>query len=510
MTFSHVWRPHSAPRTTTLSQHESCFMHDSPFAWRWARRSRTNTNMSPGSMRDVRRSSPSTGRYRELLLRDGWSPLVAGTLDRSMDELLDLLDDPHTREPWKRRGLVVGDVQSGKTASYSALICKAADAGYRMVVLLAGTLENVRRQTQERLDAAFVGLDSRDFLSRDQLKHKTHVGVGHIDSRRDGIVFTSRDRDFRAAIASALSISLNSVKEPVLVVAKKNKSVLSNLATWLRTMNADKQGHIDLPLLLIDDEADNASINTRLKPDETTAINKAIRDLLTLFTRSSYVGFTVTPFANIFIDPTSTDEMLGDDLFPRDFIHLLEPPTNYIGMDRVFPPVDPEQPGTGDEEAWAAGIRTIDDEDDWLPVDHKQDVIVGPAPDSLLNALRHFFLTCAVRDLRVKDGVNGRDKSIHRSMLVNVSRFTAVQNQVADQLHVQLETIKQQVRRPRGRQRLSTLSVYSEKSSLSIIVGGRKYSTCYTTPLPRSECNLSTRGPEPPALITASLKHHPV
>jgi hypothetical protein len=166
---------------------------------------------------DARRASIDPfywSRYRELLLRSGWPPLVVGTLDRSMDELLDLLGDPTINGSWKRRGLVVGDVQSGKTASYAALICKAVDAGYRMVILLAGTLENVRRQTQERLDAAFVGLDSRDFLARDQLKHKTHIGVGHIDSRRDGIVFTSRDRDFRAAIASALSISLNSVKEP--------------------------------------------------------------------------------------------------------------------------------------------------------------------------------------------------------------------------------------------------------------------------------------------------------
>jgi hypothetical protein len=296
---------------------------------------------------DARRASIDPfywDRYRELLLRSDWPPLVAGTLDRSVDELLDLLGDPTVNGSWKRRGLVVGDVQSGKTASYAALICKAADAGYRMVILLSGTLENVRRQTQERLDAAFVGLDSRDFLARDQLKHKTHIGVGHIDSRRDGIVFTSRDRDFRAAIASALNIALSAVREPVMVVAKKNKGVLSNLATWLRTMNADREGLIDVPMLLIDDEADNASINTRAKPNETTAINKGIRDLLALFRRSSYVGFTATPFANIFIDPTSTDEMLGDDLFPTDFIHLLEPPTNYVGMDRIFPPMDPEEP----------------------------------------------------------------------------------------------------------------------------------------------------------------------
>ncbi len=385
-------------------------------------------------------------RYRELLQRSGWPPLVAGTLDRSMDELLDLLGDPAANGSWKRRGLVVGDVQSGKTASYAALICKSADAGYRMVILLAGTLENVRRQTQERLDAAFVGLDSRDFLARDQLKHKTHVGVGHIDSRRDGIVFTSRDRDFRAAIASALSISLNSVKEPVLVVAKKNKSVLANLATWLRTMNADREGLIDVPLLLIDDEADNASINTRSNPNEITAINKGIRDLLALFRRSSYVGFTATPFANIFIDPTSTDEMLGDDLFPRDFIHLLEAPTNYVGMDAVFPPMDPEHPDAGEADAWAAGIRPIEDSDDWLPADHKSDAVPGPIPASLGNALRQFLLTCALRDLRIMRRVDGHENGIHRSMLVNVSRFTAIQNQVADQIHVELERIRDHVR----------------------------------------------------------------
>jgi hypothetical protein len=206
---------------------------------------------------------------------------------------------------------VVGDVQSGKTASYSALICKAADAGYKMVVLLTGTLENVRRQTQERLDAAFVGLDSRDFLAKGQLKHKTHIGVGQIDSRREGVVFTSRDSDFRKTTATQLNIALEAVREPVLVVTKKNRTILASLAGWLRTRNADRQGHIDLPLLLIDDEADNASINTRNKPDETTAINAAIRDLLSLFKRSSYVGFTATPFANIFIDPSSANDHVG-------------------------------------------------------------------------------------------------------------------------------------------------------------------------------------------------------
>ena len=381
-------------------------------------------------------------RYRELLVRGGWSPLVAATLDRSTDELLGLLGDPDSKADWKRRGLVVGDVQSGKTASYAALICKAADANYKMIILLTGTLENVRRQTQERLDAAFVGFDSRDSLGDASIKHKRLIGAGLINGRRNGIVFTSRDRDFRK---NSITLSLESVREPVLVVSKKNKGVLNRLATWLRSRNADQDGKIDLPLLLIDDEADNASINTKLDPSDTTAINRAIRDLLGLFRRSSYVGFTATPFANIFVDPVSSDDMLGDDLFPRDFIHVLEPPTNYVGMSTLFPRVDPESVGSTFAES-DTFIRTIDDADDWLASGHKKEAEPDGLPPSLLSALQSFLLASAIRDLRAQDGEPGRGGGIHRSMLVNVSRFTAVQNRVAALLHVQLDDIRREVR----------------------------------------------------------------
>jgi Z1 domain len=378
-------------------------------------------------------------RYREALLREGWGPLVTSTLDQATNQFVDLMGDPERTTAWKRRGLVGGDVQSGKTATYAALICKAADAGYRMVILLTGMLENVRRQTQERLDAAFVGLDSRDFLTMGQLGRKKHIGVGLINPRRDGIVFTSRDYDFRRTTASALNISLASVNEPVLVVTKKNKAVLQRLAAWLRAFNQDREGRIDLPMLLVDDEADNASINTRLNPAETTAINAAIRDLLSLFRRSSYVGFTATPFANIFIDPASTDDMLGDDLFPSDFIHVLEAPTNYVGMNRLFGPTDPDDL---DDDRAGSPLRTIEDEHLWLPPDHKNFADVNDLSESLLKALRSFLLATAIRDLRAARGVDGRGGGIHRSMLVNVSRFTAVQNTVAGHIHNALEAIR--------------------------------------------------------------------
>ena len=382
-------------------------------------------------------------RYRQLLSNSGWPPGVIGTLNNSTDELLDLLGDPREAELWKRRGLVVGDVQSGKTASYAALICNAADAGYRMVILLTGILENVRRQTQERLDASFVGLDSRDWLAPERVQRTTRVGVGRLDGRRFGIVFTSRERDFRKNAAQALNISLASVSEPVLVVTKKNKAVLQRLADWLRSRNADADGRINMPLLLIDDEADNASINTRQDVADTTAINKAIRDLLAVFTRSSYVGFTATPFANIFIDPTSSDDMLGDDLFPRDFIHVLEPPTNYVGMSTIFPMVEPDET---EDATHSRILRSIDDEDVWLPATHKKDAVVGDLPPSLVKAIRCFLLATAIRDLRARQGADGRGGGIHRSMLVNVSRFTDVQNSVAGIIAAQIDEMRRAVR----------------------------------------------------------------
>ena len=115
-------------------------------------------------------------RFRVWLPRMGLTPGVVNTLDRVADDILDLSGDPSLAGRWSRRGLVVGDVQSGKTATYSGLTCKAADAGYRLIILLTGTLENLRRQTQERLDEGFVGLDSSDMLQQPQIRKNRAVG----------------------------------------------------------------------------------------------------------------------------------------------------------------------------------------------------------------------------------------------------------------------------------------------------------------------------------------------
>lgn len=365
-------------------------------------------------------------RFENHLTQLGWPPRVLTTLDGVTDDILDLLGDPLSPGSWRRRGLVMGDVQSGKTSTYAALCCKAADAGYRLIILLTGTLETLRRQTQERLDASFVGLDSSEFLKVERARRE--VGVGLLDRRRMAVVFTSKTRDFRAELVNQLGFRLREIAEPILLVVKKNKRILQNLETWLRAFNADTTGHIDTPLLLIDDEADNASVNTRAAGESPAAINERIRMLLHLFRRSNYVGFTATPFANIFIDPDTEDEMRGSDLFPRDFIYGLEAPTNYVGALAVF-----------GENAELDCIRSLEDATDVLPQNHRIDLKIEELPPSLGSALETFIVSNAIRDLR-------GEGPTHRSMLVNVSRFTRVQNEVAGLLADRLRQVQQDIR----------------------------------------------------------------
>lgn len=352
-------------------------------------------------------------RYKlHLELHNRWNGRVISTLGTVTNEILDLLGDPMNTAGWQRRGLVLGDVQSGKTATYAALCNKAMDAGYRVIILLTGTQENLRRQTQKRLDEDLVGEDSRQAFSK-EVRRSNVVGVGRINFVRKAATFTSILRDFSSVFLNNNNMRIKEYNEPVLFVVKKNKKILENLENWLRTHNADPNGIIDLPLLLVDDEADNASVNTR-EENNPTAINEAIRKLLALFNRASYVGVTATPFANIFIHPDTNDSMLGDNLFPRDFIYSLTPPTNYIGNNAMF----------GSDPTHGGALIPIRDAERIFPYKHKSVHPVEDLPESLWEALRYFLLTNVVRDIRKHDRK-------HRSMMVNVSRFTAVQDQTA-------------------------------------------------------------------------------
>lgn len=351
-------------------------------------------------------------RYEKYLNIDKkWNKSIVATIDHVTDKILDLSGDPLQQGSWQRRGLVLGDVQSGKTANYTALINKAADAGYRVVILLSGIIENLRRQTQERLDEGFIGRSSKAALQKNQ--ETIRKGVGNIDPRKFAMAFTTESNDFKVNTLRSISMSLNSTTEPVLFVLKKNCNSLGNLISWLIAYNIDNStGTIDLPLLLIDDEADNASVNTRDSSDPTK-INKLIRSLLKLFKRASYIGVTATPFANIFIEPDTTEEMLGDDLFPGDFIYLLSPPSNYIGSNAIF----------GDTPLFGHSLSLNEDAGLYFPFKHNSDLVVASIPQSLEKALNYFILVNAIRDLR-------GDQTEHRSMLINISRLTTIQDKV--------------------------------------------------------------------------------
>ena len=269
-------------------------------------------------------------RYRQLMAEKGLSGQVLGGLGNVTDRILGLLENPNKPGQWDRRGMVMGHVQSGKTANYIGVVSKAADAGYRVIIIIAGLQNKLRNQTQQRVDEGFIGFSS---MARGSTLSRRHVtGVGRYDSRRQPVAFTTSYKDFHKGVAQSLNLRLQNLQEPAVFVIKKNTSTLRNLIDWLKTHNAALGTEtIGDPMLLIDDEADNASINIQHRTDRVSRINGQIRELLKLFDRSCYVGYTATPFANIFIDPDTDDQMWGHDLFPRDFIVSLDAPTNYFG-----------------------------------------------------------------------------------------------------------------------------------------------------------------------------------
>jgi hypothetical protein len=349
-----------------------------------------------------------------------FAPKVIDEIDRLTDDILDKLYDPTIRnvKGIDKKGLVVGQVQSGKTANYTGLICKAADSGFNLIIVLAGLHNNLRSQTQHRLDEDFLGFDTEH--ERAWKNNGTNrIGVGVLDNNNTAISITTIKSDFKKSLADSLGISFD-IQSPLLLVVKKNATVLKRLNTWLLSQAQEVDGEKKITnksLLIIDDEADNASINTK-KPDEApTAINGWIRKIAGHFYRFGYVGYTATPFANIFIP------LDKDDLFPRDFIINLPAPSNYIGAEKIF--------GTSleaDEENddLLPVVRKIDDYAEFFPDKHKSDDSTPDSlPESLQIAIKCFIVTCAIRIAR------GQENK-HNSMLIHVSRYLIWQNSLKE------------------------------------------------------------------------------
>ena len=372
-------------------------------------------------------------RYEKYLRLDkNWSPTLTAALNTTSDRILDLMGDPRSKKSFERRGLIIGEVQSGKTANYTALCAKATDVGYKIIIVLTGMLEDLRRQTQARLDLEFAGRESQNFLSKDVTLKNNFIGVAHYGHEKEIPQFTSVNADFQSATLDNLSLSLKSLNGTVLFVIKKNKRILENLIAWLKRSIEFGKDKIQYPLLLLDDEADNASINTHNPEVDPTAINNCIRKILDMFNQTTYIGVTATPFANIFINPFDEQGMINDDLFPRDFICALNVPDNYIGSDAIF---------DGKYRNVLVPI-TPDDSPDvelYFPKKHTINLQVNGLPKSLCEAMDYFLLVNAVRDLR-------GDLKTHRTMLIHVSRFTHVHEQIYSLINTRLHKIVNDLR----------------------------------------------------------------
>lgn len=387
-------------------------------------------------------------RYKSYLYeKDATFPI--NSIDDQTDKILDKMMDPRTTGSWDRRGMVVGHVQSGKTANFIGIINKAADAGYKLIVVLAGIHNTLRAQTQARIDEGFIGRPSKDLLNK---KYGSKIGVGKFPfteskSVKEPFTFTSaesEDGDFNAGIATKLGIPLD-CGNPIILVIKKQKHVLENLINWLDKYADNDDGARlvkNIPLLVIDDEADNASVDTEKEVDQARTINRHVRTLLNLFQKRTYIGYTATPYANLFIpDEWSKDHIniikekeykVGPDLFPKDFILNIPAPSNYIGAAKVFGYYDPVRE---EEFEGLSIIERVEDQNDTnipqvINKNNKNDIPQGAddIPESLKEAVKVFILCSAARRVRGQ-------QNKHHSMLVHVARYIIWINRIALILH---------------------------------------------------------------------------
>jgi hypothetical protein len=379
---------------------------------------------------------------RYLLEHRNWSPEAVVQLDDAAEEVVSRLADPTQADSYQSKGLVVGYVQSGKTANFTGVIAKAIDAGYRLIIVLTGTTNMLRAQTQRRLDMELCGRENleaeisphdvkahdytmdEDWISDRFLRHGVRPSVS---GQPDIIRLSNHAGDYAALRRGFVALQFHKRErnrplcDPVnlftsdarLVVAKKNATILQYLVADLGRI---KDRLAEVPVLIIDDESDQASVNTtspkKWKADESkrTSINRRISQLLQMMPRAQYVGYTATPYANVFIDPADVK-----DIFPRNFIIALRRPESYMGAED-FQDVDNDLPVEQrplENSNERAHVRLLEDE---------------PDDDELRTALDMFVLTGAVKIHRQRMGLASYR---HHTMLVHEAMHRSAHGEAA-------------------------------------------------------------------------------
>ena len=387
--------------------------------------------------------------YRSYLERTrGWGTQNVDSLDTASTLVVERLADPTQKEAYRSKGLVVGYVQSGKTANFTGVIAKAIDAGYRLVIVMTGTIELLRSQTQRRLDMELIGKqnirgslpdderddyqfdeswpDFQDFddaipteiirLTTEKSDYKKQFKTLRIRRTESGRPLFSEENLFRA--------------DARIAIVKKNSTVLKKLVSDIR---ANENEFKEIPVLIIDDEADQASVNTvnpalvakKKAAGETVAerkaVNQAIADMQKYMPRAQYIGYTATPFANVFVDPK--DEL---SIFPKDFVIGLDRPNGYMGVDDFIDlePIDDESGQTSLRNPY---VRSL-----WA-----DDTAIDDQDAELAKALDLFVLTGMVKLWREKHDQSGKTKFRHHTMLVHESTSRAAHKELADRVREQ-------------------------------------------------------------------------
>lgn len=408
-------------------------------------------------------------RYFKYLSYAGRSDDEIEELKKSTLSILEGFGDPMDSKPFFKRGMVVGSVQSGKTANFNGVINSSIDMGYKLIIVLSGIMEDLRSQTQKRLEKEVLG----------PLVGQKYIGVGRVCRMENLKVevnsITSRETDFNQQVARASG----QIEKYNILVVKKNVSVLKNILLWLKDYVDKDHPQIKVPLLIVDDEADNASLNNmgHKGREYATKINKEIRAILGLFEKKTYVGYTATPFANIlqykneepalpFIVKSRGEEYpftLSEDLFPDDFIELLYPSSQYIGIKQFFETKDPNimkidpliaRPIKSNDYLNSFPPRFWKDTDPLEPTTSKErgtraakkyDLYPRVLPDSLKEAVRCYILAIAIRDSRDIEMRNSKFYQPHNTMLIHISRFGDWQNRTRDLLIEYVEDLSNQI-----------------------------------------------------------------